>query len=68
MELAGQLAEKSPLALQIGKKGVYGMSDLPYHQSLDYLGELFASLCITEDAQEGLTAFKEKRKPVWENR
>ena len=68
MELAGQLAEKSPLALQIGKKGVYGMSDLPYHQSLDYLGELFASLCVTGDAQEGLTAFKEKRKPVWKNR
>ncbi len=68
MELAKKIAEKSPLALQIGKTGVYGMSDLPYHQSLDYMGELFASLCVTEDAQEGLKAFKEKRKPVWKNR
>lgn len=68
MDLAGKLAAKSPLAVQIGKQGIYGMMDLPYHQSLDYLGELFASLCVTEDAHEGLRAFEEKRKPVWKNR
>ena len=68
MKLAAKLAKKSPLALQIGKTGIYGMSELPYHQSIDYLGELFASLCATEDAREGLTAFLEKRKPVWKGR
>ncbi len=68
MELARKLAAKSPKALQIGKQGIYGMMDLPYHQSLDYLGELFASLCITEDAHEGLLAFAEKRTPIWKNR
>jgi enoyl-CoA hydratase/carnithine racemase len=68
MKLAAKLAEKSPLALQIGKTGIYGMSDLPYHQSIDYLGELFAALCATEDAREGVTAFLEKRKPVWKGR
>jgi enoyl-CoA hydratase/carnithine racemase len=45
MKLAAKLAKKSPLALQIGKTGIYGMSELPYHQSIDYMGELFASLC-----------------------
>ncbi|MGD9106671.1 MAG: enoyl-CoA hydratase-related protein [Desulfobacterales bacterium] len=68
MKLAAKLAKKSPLALQIGKTGIYGMSDLPYHQSIDYLGELFAALCATEDAREGVTAFLEKRKPVWKGR
>jgi enoyl-CoA hydratase/carnithine racemase len=65
MELAAKLAKKSPLALQIGKTGIYGMSELPYHQSIDYLGELFAGLCATQDAREGVAAFLEKRKPVW---
>ncbi|HPA15391.1 MAG TPA: enoyl-CoA hydratase-related protein [Desulfobacterales bacterium] len=68
LELAEKLANKSPLALQTGKTGIYAMSDLPYHQSLDYLSELFASLCMTEDALEGVRAFQEKRKPVWKGR
>ena len=41
MELAAKLAAKSPLALQIGKTGIYGMQDVPYHQALDYLSGLF---------------------------
>jgi enoyl-CoA hydratase/carnithine racemase len=65
MELAAKLAAKSPLALQIGKVGIYGMQDVPYHQGLDLLGELFAGLCVTEDAEEGVKAFLEKREPVW---
>ena len=65
MELAGKLAAKSPLALQIGKKGIYAMDDLPYHRGLDYLTDLFASLCVTEDAQEGLAAFQGRRSPEW---
>ena len=64
-ELATRLAAKSPLALQIGKAGIYGMENLSYHQALDYAGELFASLCSTGDAQEGVHAFVERRKPVW---
>jgi enoyl-CoA hydratase/carnithine racemase len=68
LELATKLAAKSPLALQIGKAGIYGMQDLPYHQALDYLGELFAALCSTEDAGEGVKAFLERRKPEWKER
>jgi enoyl-CoA hydratase/carnithine racemase len=68
MELARKLAAKSPLALQIGKTAMYGMQDVPYHQSIDYLTELFAALCSTEDAIEGVSAFLEKRKPVWKER
>jgi enoyl-CoA hydratase/carnithine racemase len=65
MEFARKMAEKSPLALQIGKWGVYQVQDLPYHQAIDYMGELFASLCTTQDAEEGVKAFLEKRKPKW---
>jgi enoyl-CoA hydratase/carnithine racemase len=68
MELAAKLAQKSPLAVQTGKAGVYAMSEIPYHQALDYMDELFASLCATEDAVEGIDAFLKKRKPVWKNK
>jgi len=68
LELATKLAAKSPLALQIGKSGIYGMQDVPYHQALDYLGDLFAALCSTEDAEEGVKAFLERRKPEWRER
>ena len=68
MAWAEKLAQKSPLSIRAGKTGIYGMSDLPYHQALDYLGEIFAALCATEDAREGLSAFEEKRTPVWKLR
>ncbi len=68
LELATKLAAKSPLALQIGKSGIYGMQDVPYHQALDYLGDLFAALCSTQDAEEGVKAFLERRKPEWRER
>jgi enoyl-CoA hydratase/carnithine racemase len=68
LELATKLAAKSPLALQMGKAGIYGSEDLPYHKALDRLGDMFAALCSTEDAEEGVKAFLEKRKPDWKER
>jgi len=65
---AQKFSQKSQLALAIGKRGIYQMQDLPYHEAIDYMGELFASLCLTEDAKEGVQAFLEKRKPVWKGR
>lgn len=68
MALANKLAEKSPLALQMGKEAFYGMSDLEYGKALAYTNELFASLCVTEDAKEGVDAFLNKRKPQWKEK
>jgi enoyl-CoA hydratase/carnithine racemase len=68
MGLAIKLAEKSPLALQMGKEAFYGMSDLEYSKALAYSNELFAGLCVTEDAKEGVDAFLNKRKPEWKEK
>jgi enoyl-CoA hydratase/carnithine racemase len=65
MALANKLAQKSPLALQMGKEAFYGMSDLEYGKALAYSNEVFAALCMTEDAVEGVDAFLKKRKPEW---
>ena len=65
MSLANKLAQKSPLALQMGKQTFYQTSDMEFDKALQYSNEMFASLCVTEDAKEGIDAFLNKRKPVW---
>lgn len=65
LELANKLASKSPIALKIGKEGLNRLQDIPYHQGLDVMDDLFATLASTEDAVEGVSAFLAKRKPVW---
>ncbi|MBN2049877.1 MAG: enoyl-CoA hydratase/isomerase family protein [Spirochaetales bacterium] len=56
-KLAEQLASKSPLALEAGKTGLYRCEDLPYKESLELRSGLFAALCGTEEAKEGVKAF-----------
>jgi enoyl-CoA hydratase/carnithine racemase len=68
MELAEKLSAKSPLALGIGKEGINRLQDVPYHQGLDAMDGLFATLCSTEDAAEGVQAFLGKRAPIWKER
>ncbi len=68
MALADKLAQKSPLALQMGKEAFYGMADMAFGKALEYSNEMFAALCVTEDAAEGINAFLEKRKPVWQEK
>ena len=62
------LAQKSPIAVQIAKRGFYVAADMEYHKAFEYMNEVFARLCTTEDAKEGAAAFMEKRKPVWKER
>jgi enoyl-CoA hydratase/carnithine racemase len=68
LELAKKLAAKSPLALQAGKAGIYAMQDVPFTQAIDMLSDRFAALCCTEDAEEGVKAFLDKRTPEWRER
>ncbi|SMC54496.1 short chain enoyl-CoA hydratase [Desulfocicer vacuolatum DSM 3385] len=65
---AAILARKSPVALQIAKKSFYAAADLEYHKSFEYMNEAFARLCTTEDAEEGIRAFLEKRNPEWKEK
>ncbi|WP_266083283.1 enoyl-CoA hydratase-related protein [Haladaptatus caseinilyticus] len=63
--LAESIAEKSPVAVQMGKQAYYMMNDLDYDTALEYSNEQFASLCTTGDANEGIDAFLDKREPEW---
>jgi len=65
-EIASRLVEKSPLAISAGKRGLSAAYDVSYSASIDYGSEMFASLCSSGDAKEGVKAFLEKRQPNWQ--
>ena len=65
MAWAAELAQKSPVAVQIAKKAYYSSEDMDYFRQFDLMNEAFARLCSSHDAKEGVNAFFEKRKPVW---
>ncbi len=67
-KLAGKLTQKSPLAVQLGKRSYYRMQDLEYEKAFEMVNNHFSVLCTTEDAHEGVSAFLEKRSPAWKLR
>lgn len=62
------LATKSPLIMRMGKDAMWRQMDMPLMDALDYLRSQLAIELSTEDAIEGVTAFFEKREPVWKGR
>jgi enoyl-CoA hydratase len=66
MQLALEMAEKSPLSLSYAKEALYGGSDLTLDQGLKLELDLYLHLFTTLDRTKGITAFKEKKKPKFE--
>jgi enoyl-CoA hydratase len=68
MELANKIAEKAPIALQLAKEAVKFASRSNLDEGLRREVDLFALCFSTEDKEEGVSAFLEKRKPVFKGR
>jgi enoyl-CoA hydratase/carnithine racemase len=64
-ELAGQIADASPLTLEVGKQAFYRQVDLDQRQAYDLATSVMSLNAMTADAQEGMTAFLGKRAPSW---
>jgi enoyl-CoA hydratase/carnithine racemase len=65
---AGRLAAKSPLLMRMGKDAMYRQQDMAFEEALDFLRAQLAIAFATDDIQEGVKAFFEKRDPVWTGR
>jgi enoyl-CoA hydratase/carnithine racemase len=68
MDLALSVAEASSLVLGIGKRAFYNQIDLDESLAYEYGTDVMTLNLLAEDAQNGITAFLEKRKPVWQGR
>lgn len=65
LELAEKIASKSAAAIAMGKKTFYEQVDAPLGEAYDTAGWAMAKNMMLQDAQEGLSAFLEKRQPQW---
>jgi enoyl-CoA hydratase/carnithine racemase len=65
---AKTLAGKSPLAVQNAKRAFYTAADMEQDKAVQFMNEAFSRLCTTQDASEGIAAFREKRSPEWGER
>ena len=65
---AMEIAQYSRFTLEFGKKAFYNQIDKDEASAYNYAKEVIAQNCLSEDAQEGLKAFLEKRKPHWKDR
>ena len=64
-KLAMRIVEASPLTVSIGKQAFYAQIDLDQARAYDYTKEVMSLNAMASDAQEGICAFLEKRKPTW---
>ena len=64
-KLAAAIADASPLTLRLGKQAFYRQVDLDQRQAYDIAGAVMALNAMAADAQEGMSAFLEKRLPTW---
>jgi enoyl-CoA hydratase/carnithine racemase len=67
-ELALSIASASPLTVALGKQAFYSQIDLDQPKAYAYAKEVMTMNALAMDAQEGMSAFLEKRQPAWTGR
>jgi enoyl-CoA hydratase/carnithine racemase len=68
LELARQIASKSMLTVKLGKEAFYRQRELNLAHAYKLTIDVMVENMLARDAEEGLSAFIEKRDPTWEDR
>jgi enoyl-CoA hydratase/carnithine racemase len=68
LKLAKKITAKSAVTLKIGKEAFYRQIEMPLAEAYQYASEVMVENMLARDAEEGISAFIEKRVPKWQDR
>jgi len=68
LKLAKKITAKSALTVKIGKEAFYRQIEMPLAEAYRYTSEVMVENMLARDAEEGISAFIEKREPKWQDR
>src|SRR4051812_4058801 len=64
-ECAAAIAAKSPIAVRLGKEAVREQAGMDLADAYDHTSRVMVENMLSADAEEGISAFLEKRRPIW---
>ena len=68
LKVAKTIASKSNLTIKIGKQAFYKQLEMPLKDAYKFTSKMMTLNMLSQDAKEGISAFLEKRKPIWKNK
>jgi enoyl-CoA hydratase/carnithine racemase len=68
LKLARKIAAKSSVVVKLGKEAFYRQLEMGIADAYDHATEVMVKNMMARDAEEGISAFVEKRQPTWEDR
>ncbi len=68
LKIAKKISSKSSLTIKIGKQAFYKQLEMPLKKAYSYTSKVMTTNMMAMDAEEGISAFLEKRKPIWKNK
>ena len=68
LKIAKKISTKSNLTIKIGKQAFYKQLEMPLKKAYSYTSKVMTTNMMAMDAKEGISAFLEKRRPVWKNK
>lgn len=66
--MAEKLLSAAPSAIRRGKYAMAAIEAMSFDEAISFLEAQIGAVALTEDAKEGMAAFREKRKPQWPGR
>ena len=68
LKIAKKIASKSNLTIKIGKQTFYKQLEMPLRKAYAHTSKMMTINMMAMDAKEGISAFLEKRRPIWRNK